>query len=1301
MSRSKQLDARRPVIIAVLFATLLAVALTTSGCGKQMARMESNQVKLQAMIMANARQLATVSSQVHTGQNEVNRTLAQIDHKADGINSEVLTVQNSQAQLRETIVAGNEQINRKIAKLETNQAHLKDGVAQVGNIAQSTNVAVGAVAKDQATLHRMVQANKQELADGITAVAKDQQRTHAGIDQLQAADRSLAGQITGVAQQQDTMQKLAQDNNRQLVENLTSLGTQQTALHDSLRNNTQTLTAKLAILEQYELDIQSVIDRVANTTDRTADNITTLASTQSEMRQTQATHYENLTDRLTSVAQKQQHLQTGIGTLDKKADRATSQLTTLAAGQNTIAKTMHANNTSVNDGLAQLSNNQQTLHGDVRQLGRQSEALATNLDTALANQTTLRTTLVENSEAVAAFSENQTALQRQVGNLHGKADTMASALSAVATEIDALHNSVRHGNDAVAAQTTTLAKGQQNLKAGIGQLAEQTEQMAARQTTLHQAIQNHDDATRGQMADMASDQETIRQRVDTVMATASQIALNLVTMSNRQSEFAQEVHTGIGDLTNNQETLQSNVDTLATSTTQIGLDLIAVSEDQNQLQQAVESGVSHLANNDAQLASGLRTVGDRQTALNETLAAHDENVAGRMASLAETQTQIHSGLDAVSTTTTQIALDVITLDDNQARLEQTAHADRAKFDARLTEAMNNQRQMQTGLDTLGATTIQVALDVLTLDDKQAKLSQNTQANHEALVAKLATAAKNQQQMQTGLDTLDATTTQVALDVLTLDDKQARQSQSTQANHEALVANLAATAQNQQQMQGSLDIVTATTGQIGLDIIALDGKQAKLSQNTQANHEALVAKLATAAKNQQQMQTGLDTLGATTTQVALDVLTLDDKQARQSQNTQANHEALVAKLATAAKNQQQMQTGLDTLGATTTQVALDVLTLDDKQAKLSQSTQANHEALVANLAATAENQQQMQTGLDTLTATTTQVALDVLTLDNKQASLSQSTQANHEALVAKLMAAAQGQEQMQGSLDIVTATAGQIGLDIIALDGKQDSVAQAMQTSRQEFGPKLTSLAENQQQLASGLDTLTATTTQVALDVLTLDDSQSKQAQALKATRQTLTSQIEAVTQGQQQMQSNLDTVTATTSQVALDVITLDDNQDSIKQAVQANRQELATKLTEIAQGQQQWLARFDAAEAKVAAMTDGITALEQRVTKLQGTLQTSLQDLSTLLDTESQQRVQFQDSVRQDMQSVTDSIAQLREIQSGLAEHIQRVQNSTQSQTGDILSALEQLQQKTDAETTDVDTELKSSMATPQEVMLP
>jgi chromosome segregation ATPase len=1128
--------------MAILLTTLLAVTLATGGCGKQMARMEDNQVKLQAMVMANARQLATVSSQVHTGQSELNRTLAKIDEKADGINSEVLTVQNTQTQLRETMVNGNRQINRKIAQLESNQAFLKDGVAQVANIAQNTNVAVGAVAKDQATLHRMVQSHKLELDDSIAAVAKSQQRTHTGIDQLQAADRSLAGQISGVADQQDVLQRLAQDNTQQLVGHLTTLGTEQTAMHNSLKNGTQTLADKLAILEHTQLDIQSVIDRVANTTNTTADDITNLAATQSEMQQTQGVRYENLTGQLATAAQNQRSLQAGIGTLDAKADRTTSQLTTLAAGQSTIQETVHANNASVAAGLTHVCDNQETLRDNLQRLDDHSQSLAADLGKAITNQATTQDTLAKSNEAFATFSENQIALQHHVSDLNGKADVMASHISSVSTELGTVHETVKTGNELATAQATALAEGQHSLKTDLGQLTEQTHQLAAGQTTLSQTMQSHADAASGQMTDMANDQRTIRDHVDAVMTTASQLALNVVAMSNRQAQFEQEVQTGIANL---------------------------------------DQGTNRLA-------AG-------QNALNESLQAHDESVAGSMTNLANTQGRIQGELDTVAATTTQVALDIITLDDNQAKLGVAAQTDREKLNARLTDVAQNQQQTQSGLDTLTATTTQVALDIITLDDNQAKLGVAAQTDREKLNARLTDVAQNQQQTQSGLDALTATTTQVALDIITLDDNQ--------------------------------------------------------------------AKLGVAA--------------------------------------QTDRENFNARLTDVAQNQQQTQSGLDTLTATTTQVALDIITLDDNQAKLGVAAQTDRENLNARLTDVAQNQQQTQSGLDTLTATTTQVALDVITLDNNQTEQGKNLQANYQEVVSQLTAAAQGQQYMQGNLDIITATTTQVGLDVIALDDKQGKIGQTLQAGQQQFGPRLTQLAENQQQIDTALDTLTSTTTQVALDVIALDDNQAKQGKNLLATQQAFTAQIDTVTQGQQELQSNLDTVTATTSQVALDVITLDDNQGRIEQAVETNRQQLATRLTEIAQGQQQWLARFDAAEAKVDTMTASITAFEQRVTKLQGTLQTSLENLSTLLDTESQQRVQFQDSVRQDMQSVTDSISQLREIQAGLAGHIQRVQDSTQTQNSDILSALEQLQQKTDVDTTNVDTELKSSKAAPQEIMLP
>lgn len=919
MSNARGLEARRHAIIAILFTALLATAIGTSGCGKQMAQMENNQVKLQALIMANARQLAAISSQVHAGQNETNRALAQIDRNTQDIGAEILTVQNKQGQLHEAILSGNEQIHTRMAKLERNQASLNDGVARLADVAGETNATVNAVARDQATLHQMVQANRRELEASITAVAKSQETTHTGIEQLRQASHGQANALTALANGQEALAKLAQANSKQLVNQITTvsseqqqlrndlgnlheltqtmaadvttLGNEQKDLHGTLRSTATTLAEKIAILEQHQLDFQTVVDRVANTADTTAGDLTAVAATQAVMQEVQGTRYETLNGQLATVTQNQQGLQTSLNELDARAAGATAQLETLTTGQNAIQETMQANSTSVASELDNLSQNQKALHDDVTNLTQDAETLAADISTVIGSQAALQDAWDQSNEAVTAFAENQTALQHDLNSLRNQTDTMASDVSAVAQELSVVNANVTSGNEALVARTTTLTEGQQELRGSL----------------------------------------------ETVAATASQMSL----------------------------------------------DVIAVTDAQGRLQKTVETGVAQLSENTSQLTADFGTVREGQNALNEKLAAHDQTVSNQMTDLNEVQGQIRGGLD--------------------------------------------------------------------------------------------------------------------------------------------------------------------------------------------------------------------TLTATTTQVALDVITLNDNQARQGEAAQANREQLNATLDTIANEQRHIRTGLDSLTATTTQVALDVIALDDKQTKQGEAAQTHQEQLAVQLDGIAGDQQQVQSGLDSLTATTTQVALDVITLN-----------------------------------------------------GKQTEQLQATQSSQQQLAGKLDSIAE-----------------------------------------------------GQQQIETSLDTVAATASQVALDVITLDSGQAELGKAVQLNRQELATKLAAVAQGQQEWLARFDAAQAQTETMTAGITALEQRVSKLQGTLQESLQDLNTLLDAESQQRVQFQEAVRQDMQSVVDSISQLREIQAGLAEHVQRVQDSTQSQTGDILSVLEQLQQRNAAEASDLGAELKSSKAAPPEIILP
>jgi 2-methylcitrate dehydratase PrpD len=139
---------------------------------------------------------------------------------------------------------------------------------------------------------------------------------------------------------------------------------------------------------------------------------------------------------------------------------------------------------------------------------------------------------------------------------------------------------------------------------------------------------------------------------------------------------------------------------------------------------------------------------------------------------------------------------------------------------------------------------------------------------------------------------------------------------------------------------------------------------------------------------------------------------------------------------------------------------------------------------------------------------------------------------------------------------------------------------------------------------------------------------------------------------------------------------------------------LAARLIELIQSQEQWAQRFDAAQANVQTIAANIVALEQHLAKLQGSLQPSLDGLTSQFGAAGQSRVQFEAKVNQDIQAIVDAVAQLRQDQASLTEQMQQIQVRTQSQTKDIITAIQQLKPPpAEVNVSDSGTKLESSVA--------
>jgi len=1051
-----------------LILILISVPLALVGCSDQMAKMEANQLELEAMIAANARQIATVSSQIHNSQSKLDERLSKLDANTEAINTQVASIQDQQTRLQGALVSSERHLTSQLSQLEENQAQLRNGVAQVADISQKTNSAVSAVARDQATLHNVVQGHKRELDKRITAVAKSQEETHAGIAKLSQADSDLGDRIAAVSQKQDTLQRLATDNYNQLA--------------GQVANNLKQTQAGIADLQQADKGL--------------AGQITAVSQEQQALREMATNNHANLTGHLATVASNQEKTQAGIARLQQADENLAGQIAAVSTEQQSLRELSTANQKQLTGQIATVAGDQQALR----------ELTASN--------------------------------QQQLTN-----------------------------------QISTLASDQQSLR----------ELTASNQQQLT-----------GQIAGVVRTQEQTQARIAQLQQADQDLAAQIATESQTQQAYRQMA-----------------------------------------------------AGNQQQLSEKVAALSEAQSAQRQLATANHDALAGQLASVTAAQQKTQAGIADL-------------------------------------------KQADQTLDSKIAAVAQ----------EQGALKELTTNNHANLTSHIASVAQNQERTQAGINQLQEADEVLTGKVAKLSDGQRALQELTAGNHEAMGQKVTALSNGQTELRNDLGQLKAQTQTVAADLNAVTKEQAAIRQTLKTASTSLAEKLALVETNQDDIQSLIDRVANTAETTREDVTALAKTQATIQQTQKANNEALNNQLAVVTKSQQYATEHLDAITTTTVQLTLDVLSLEEAQGNIEQAMQNNHTAATSTMAALAEGQKDMQGRLGKVAVATEEVSRDVASLGQKQNQLEQTFEGTRQEFAAALDTITKDQKTMQGQLDKVVTGGELLNRQIDTLDNKQSKIEQVLQGTRTEFTDALASVNESQWAMQGDLDTVTAKTDEVATEVKTLGENQGKFEQALAGAKSEFGTALGTVTENQQTMQGQLQQVATANEKVAHDVATLDAGQSELAETVKTNREELVTRLNEIAQGQQKWLTRFDATEAKVEAMTQSITSLEQRVTKLQGTLQTSLTDLNALLDARDQERGDFEDRVGQDVKNVNESVSQLADVQAGLVQDVQTIQVENQSRNEDILSALQRLQQQRNAEDKTADP-FETAAAQPDEVILP
>jgi chromosome segregation ATPase len=767
-------------------------------------------------------------------------------------------------------------------------------------------------------------------------------------------------------------------------------------------------------------------------------------------------------------------------------------------------------------------------------------------------------------------------------------------------------------------------------------------------------------------------QGKINESIRTLDGDTQQVAGNVASVRDEQRQFRDAVAAGHEGLNRRIEHVEDNQQRTITSVgelQQAGKELAgdiaarhdtlyaALQDRDRQLAErysALTSGQGRLFADVANVHTQLNTMTDDLAAgnssLKEQVATGQQTLTTQIVGLSAGQQQIQTAADTLGTKTDRMAADLV---DTRSSLQQTLGVSQEALTGQIAGLSASQQNLQTSVDTLGTKADRTVAD---LADTRSSLQETFRVSHETLTDQIAGLSASQQQLQTSVDALGTKADQTAVDLV---DTRSSLQETLRVSREVLTGQIAASLQNQQALQSDVRDLNDKTDKLTTDIGGVSSEQTALHATVRTNHDAVVAAVAGLGDRQETLRNGIERMDGKADRAAGDIASLTAQQQSVYEAVKANQDSITPQLAEVA--------------ATTKQTARDVAALNNGQAGLQQSIQAGNAALTTRATELAENQQALQSRIDNLGRAAQQVASDVAKMTVGQDALHQSLKAHSDKAEQQAASLTRVQEEMRTSLDTLTATAGQTALDVIAMTTRQDTIQAALQSHKETLGAQMAQLADNQQQVQTSLDTVTATTGQASLDLLGVATRQDAIQAILQSNNETLGARMAQLADNQQQVQSSLDTVTATTGQASLDTITLNNGQGRLGQAVQAGRQEMADKLADMAQGQQKWSERLDAAQAKVVTIGDSVAALEQRIAKLQELLQTSIQGTTALLGTTSQQRLQFEAKVSQDMQAVIDSLAQVRQTQTSLQEQITQVQKSTQGQADSLRSVIEQM----------------------------
>jgi len=246
--------------IVVLLAA--AVCVGVGGCGNNMARIEENQLKLQALVEMNAHQIGKAAQRAEQNQEDLQTAMNLIGNSTEELAAQIASFGSEHTKLQSRMQANTAQTGDKIAGIEQKQQVFQGNIDDLQNGTVAVAADMAAFGETQAKLGEMIDENRRTLAGKVKTIEDYQGRLQSEIRNVQAGTAQVAADLAAVADAHSKLEEAAQ-NDRERTDGKVSVlerdRLEQQKETETIMNNVRKLTGSVGALEENLLKLQEVL----------------------------------------------------------------------------------------------------------------------------------------------------------------------------------------------------------------------------------------------------------------------------------------------------------------------------------------------------------------------------------------------------------------------------------------------------------------------------------------------------------------------------------------------------------------------------------------------------------------------------------------------------------------------------------------------------------------------------------------------------------------------------------------------------------------------------------------------------------------------------------------------------------------------------------------------------------------------------------------------------------------------------------------------------------------------------------